>query len=60
MSNKNGNAGTGEGVLSLLADRLVREAGITQEQAHELIKLIGTDWSSLLREAHILKERHRL
>ncbi|UCI10482.1 hypothetical protein [Mesorhizobium sp. B1-1-8] len=43
-------------VLDLLAGRLVKEAGITKDQARELIKLIGTDWSSLLREAHFIKE----
>ncbi|MDX8521136.1 hypothetical protein [Mesorhizobium dulcispinae] len=42
----------------LLAARLAREVAITEEQAHELIRLIGTDWNSLLREAHFLKGRH--
>ncbi|WP_292475458.1 hypothetical protein [Mesorhizobium sp.] len=35
--------------MKVLADRLVREADITEEQARELITLIVTDWNSLLR-----------
>lgn len=46
------------GETDLLAARLAREAGVTGEQARELIKLIGNDWPSLLREAHFLKARH--
>jgi hypothetical protein len=42
-------------VLDLLATRLAREANVTEEQARELIRLNGTNWSSLLREAHFLK-----
>lgn len=41
-------------VLDLLAARLAREANVTEEQAQDLIRLIGTDWNSLLREAHFL------
>ncbi|QND68997.1 DUF982 domain-containing protein [Mesorhizobium loti] len=36
---------------------LARETGITEAQARGLIKVIGTDRSSLLGEARILKER---
>lgn len=36
---------------------LVRETGITEEQARELIDLIGIDASSLLREARLMKKR---
>ncbi|MER8434111.1 DUF982 domain-containing protein [Mesorhizobium caraganae] len=36
---------------------LARETGITEAQARGLIKVIGTDRSSLLREARILKAR---
>ncbi|WP_292419047.1 hypothetical protein [Mesorhizobium sp.] len=43
----------------LLASRLARESGVTVDDARELIHLIGTDWRSLLREAHFLKGRHR-
>jgi hypothetical protein len=35
---------------------LAREAGITEAEAMELIELLGTDMTSLLREARILKE----
>ncbi|AZO45657.1 hypothetical protein EJ076_33580 [Mesorhizobium sp. M7D.F.Ca.US.005.01.1.1] len=34
-----------------LVSRLVREAGITEAQARELISFRGPNWSSLLREA---------
>ncbi|MEI9403375.1 hypothetical protein [Mesorhizobium argentiipisi] len=34
--------------------RLVDETGITEEQARNLIALLGYEWTSLLREAHIL------
>lgn len=35
---------------------LVREAGITEAQALDLIELIGNDTNSLLREARLLKK----
>ena len=35
---------------------LMRETGITESQAHELIELIGNDANSLLREARNLKK----
>ncbi|WP_164750397.1 MULTISPECIES: hypothetical protein [unclassified Mesorhizobium] len=34
----------------MLALRLAKETGITQNQARELIRLIGTNWNSLLRK----------
>ncbi|CDX42947.1 hypothetical protein MPLA_640006 [Mesorhizobium sp. ORS 3359] len=34
--------------------RLVREIGVTEAQAWELVALLGSDWSSLVREAKIL------
>ncbi|TIQ05582.1 hypothetical protein [Mesorhizobium sp.] len=34
---------------------MAREVEISEEQARELIELIGTDWNALLREAHFLK-----
>ncbi|MDX8492565.1 hypothetical protein RFN29_13365 [Mesorhizobium sp. VK22B] len=46
---------TAEVALDLLAGRLVRETGITHEQAEELIKQIGSDWDALLREAYFLE-----
>ncbi|TGR00966.1 hypothetical protein EN833_30580 [Mesorhizobium sp. M4B.F.Ca.ET.190.01.1.1] len=60
MSDDDNRSGLQSGAMKVLADRLVREADITEEQARELITLIGTDWNSLLREAHFLKARHRL
>ena len=59
MNIENDETGSEEGAIEVLAGRLVREAGITEEQARELINLIGTDWNSLLREAHFLKEPPR-
>ncbi|QND57385.1 DUF982 domain-containing protein [Mesorhizobium huakuii] len=37
---------------------LARETGITEAQARELINVVGTDRSSLLREARLLKGQH--
>ena len=37
---------------------LARETGITETQARDLINMVGTDRSSLLREARILKAQH--
>lgn len=37
-----------------VVQRLVREVGITEEQALELISLLGLNWSSLVREAKAL------
>ncbi|WP_292320652.1 hypothetical protein [Mesorhizobium sp.] len=59
VSGEHDNPGLHEGAIEVLADRLVREAGVTKEQARELIRLIGTDWNSLLREAYFLKKRPR-
>lgn len=42
----------------LLIPRLVRVAEISEEQARELVEMLGTDWPSLLREARFLKDRH--
>lgn len=42
----------------LLISRLVREAEVSEEQARELVQMLGTDWPSLLREARFLKDRH--
>jgi len=35
-------------------EQLVRETGVTEEQARELISLLGLEWSSLLREARLI------
>ncbi|WP_164873719.1 hypothetical protein [Mesorhizobium sp. M7A.F.Ce.TU.012.03.2.1] len=40
-------------------ERLVKEAGITEDQARELIFLLGLNWSSLLREAKLLRKSAR-
>jgi hypothetical protein len=34
--------------------RLVREIGITEAQAIELVALLGSEWASLVREAKAL------
>jgi hypothetical protein len=41
----------------LLVQRLVKEANITEEQARELIALLGSDWPSLMREARFLTRK---
>lgn len=40
-----------------LVQRLLEETGITEEQALELISLLGANWSSLLREAKAIKDK---
>ena len=40
-----------------LIQRLVQEMGITEPEAADLVMLLGTDWSSLVREAHLLRKR---
>ncbi|WP_292586310.1 hypothetical protein [Mesorhizobium sp.] len=58
LQHREGSLGeTDQAVFELLAGRLAKEAGITQEQAGELIETIGTDWDALLREAHFVKEQ---
>ena len=37
--------------------RLVHETGITHEQARDLVALLGLNWSSLIREAKLLKRK---
>lgn len=37
--------------------RLIDETGITHTQAAELIAMLGLNWSSLLREARVLKPK---
>ena len=38
-----------------LVQRLVRDTGITEQQSRELIAMLGLNWSSLVREARLLK-----
>lgn len=40
-----------------LADQLAKETGITEAQAADLIKMLGTDRNSLLREARLIYRR---
>ncbi|TIW43115.1 MAG: hypothetical protein E5V71_08915 [Mesorhizobium sp.] len=40
-----------------LVQRLVKEANITEEQARELIALLGSHWPSLMREARFLSRK---
>lgn len=40
-----------------VVQRLVKEANITEEQARELIALLGSDWPSLMREARFLTRK---
>lgn len=55
---KDGDGRVKKGNEQLLARRLSEEVGISEPDARGLIKLIGTNWNSLLREARFLKERH--
>jgi hypothetical protein len=48
-------AGKSEGEASLVL-RLVREIGITEAQAIELVAVLGVNWSSLVREARIIRQ----
>ena len=38
--------------------RLMKDTHITEDQARELIALIGPEWSSLVREARILASKN--
>ncbi|WP_027062575.1 hypothetical protein [Mesorhizobium loti] len=40
-----------------LADQLAKETRITEAQAADLIKMLGTDRNSLLREARVIYRR---
>jgi hypothetical protein len=40
-------------------ERLVQETGITEDQAQELVVLLGLNWSSLVREARLLRNSAR-
>ncbi|MBE1205945.1 hypothetical protein [Aminobacter carboxidus] len=39
------------------ARRLMKEGNVTEEQARQLIAVLGYDWSSLMREARILARK---
>ncbi|MBZ9743732.1 hypothetical protein LB516_00540 [Mesorhizobium sp. CO1-1-7] len=36
-------------------DRLIKETSVSEKDARELIALLGLNWSSLVREAKLLK-----
>jgi hypothetical protein len=40
-----------------VVQRLAKETGITEEEARELVSLLGFSWASLLREAHLLNRK---
>jgi alkylhydroperoxidase family enzyme len=54
MANRNDNQ-TSHDVVK----RLVRETGVSEAQARELVRLIGLDWSSLVREAKLITSAPR-
>lgn len=39
--------------------RLVEEVGISEAEAMELTRMLGADWSSLLREARLILRKRR-
>jgi hypothetical protein len=45
-------------MITFLVRFLAKETGITESQARDLVKLIGTERGSLLREARLLKKRN--
>ena len=40
-----------------VVQRLVKETGITEAQARELVSVLGFHWASLMREARFLKQK---
>ena len=40
-----------------LVRRLILETGVAEAQALDLISLLGTNWSSLVREAEVIAKR---
>jgi hypothetical protein len=56
MLHRNGSLPEGDLALDILAGRLAQEANVSKGQAHGLIERFGTDWETLLNEAHFLKE----
>ena len=40
-----------------VVQRLVRETGITEPQARELVIFLGANWSSLVREARLIRKQ---
>ncbi|MDF2389700.1 hypothetical protein JMG10_50325 [Nostoc ellipsosporum NOK] len=50
-------SGSENEALDDIVKRLVEETGISEADALELIRLLGLNWSSLVREARVLKRR---
>ncbi len=40
-----------------LIQRLIKETGISEAQARELVSLLGLNWASLMREARFLRQK---
>jgi hypothetical protein len=47
-----------DGLISL-AQRLAKETGITESEAADLLSVLGTNWSSLVREARVIRRRRK-
>jgi hypothetical protein len=47
-----------DGLISL-AQRLAKETGITESEAADLVSVLGTNWSSLVREARVIRRRRK-
>jgi hypothetical protein len=45
--------------LMSLAQRLAKETGITESEAADLVSVLGTNWSSLVREARVIRRRRK-
>lgn len=45
----------GQPMLDEIVKRLMKQTGITEAQALELVYLVGLNWPSLVREAKALK-----
>jgi hypothetical protein len=45
--------------LMSLAQRLAKETGITEPEAADLVIVLGTIWSSLVREARVIRRRRK-
>jgi hypothetical protein len=41
-----------------LIRQLVKETGVTEAEASDLITMLGVNWASLVREARLLKLKH--
>lgn len=46
-------------LTSQIVQRLIAETGITHIQAVELVAFLGANWSSLVREARLIREPRR-